>query len=87
MPIKYCKDGKTVVAPGYPCVLCVSIIYVASAVTTVLFTYDMFYKATLAIYIPIIIGSILVTYFFNKTALTDAGTMPRRSIDNILLSH
>ena len=87
IPIKYCKNGKLVVAPGYPCVLAVSFIYIISAIVTAVFTYDVFYKATAAVYIPIFIGSLIVTFYFNKTALTDAGTMPRRNIDEILLKN
>ena len=71
-------------APGYPCVVMLSVIYIAAAICTTIFTYDYFKKATIAVYIPLYIGAIIVTWFFNLTALTDAGILPRRDIDVLL---
>ena len=55
-----------------------------AAICTTLFTYDYFKKATVAVYIPLYVGAIITTYYFNLTALTDAGILPRRDVDLIL---
>ena len=55
-----------------------------AAICTTLFTYDYFKKATVAVYIPLYIVSIITTYYFNLNALTDAGILPRRDVDLIL---
>ena len=58
-----------------------SLIYIGAAVCTTIFTYDYFKKATIAVYIPLYIGAIITTYYFNLTAITDAGILPRRNIN------
>ena len=58
-------------APGYPCVIMLSVIYIAAAICTTIFTYDYFKKATIAVYIPLYIGAIIVTWFFNEETQTN----------------